>query len=563
MESLKKYGSLAKTSWIKNPLISSFFIFAFVFSAYGAFYLATPGVSALDDHLFLFKYSELIREQGREAINNFHWLPLSRFSSGDTAYSVSLFNFALIPFTYFKDKLFGLKLSDIFIASLSLGIFYYALRKLRIKFAFLLVLFLLSIYYFSSRLLMGRAVLLISSLVILEYYFAVNKKYKKLFVASFLHVLIHQATFFLPLLIAAAVEISRFISAKTVFWKNIWPPIFAAIIGMMFYPGFPGNLFGLSKTLINLHGSILSSGDMGLVEGMELARTKLTSAVEHSTLLLLMLLASFAVAVYYYLESKQRVGDEKNPAHTKLDLLHISSFLIAFAFFGGSLLLSGRFYDFYFTSAVLLFAITLQRLAADEKIKITTGAGKSLIAGTAIFLIVAAGNNFINIKRNVFRNDTNPWEKTSTWLKKQSSLNDLVFLQNWSHFPAAFFYNQQDNYTMGAEPKLLLDYNPQLFWEWFNIFRNNYYCGLPKNCFEEKQASLDSIRNDQNKKEEFEKKNSALIIKAIREDFRSKLVLSDSSSLNNLLEKNPDMIADRFESKSKITGITVRAYVLK
>jgi hypothetical protein len=550
--------------WNANPLVSSLAVFIVIFTAYYLSYMLVSGVSSLDDHLFLYRFAEIIKEQGFQAVNNFHWIRFSEFAGGKTPYSASLFNYLLIPFTFFKDKTFGLKISDIFWASLSLSIIYYVLRKMKINFAFLYILLLISINTFSMRIIMGRAVLVISGLIVAEFYLAVNKKYKKLFFVSLLHILLHQATFFIPLLISLVVEAVRYIHKEQPCWKNIWSSALAFIMGMAFYPNFPKNIYRLAKTLLNLQSSVLSSQDMRLVEGAELFPKKINFILDSSPILLLAFFIGIAIAVYFYIRLKK--GEPEitlRSSGNQNSVMLLSAFLLGLIFFAGSLMISGRFYDFYFPFAILLVAIVLKTLFENRQVIISAGTRNSMIIAICLFLIIPTSDALINSRQNTSRNDLAPWKEASEWIRDRSSDRDNVFLHNWSFFPVAFFYNQKNDYTTGAEPKLLLDYNPRLFWEWFNIFRNNYYCTLEKNCYEEEQAIIKSIGDDKDKQAEFEKKNSALMIKAIKQDFQSRYIFSNSPTFNGLLEKNQDLIADSFESKSEISGTVVKVFELK
>ena len=92
--------------------------------------------------------------QGWDAVRHFKWIAIEPGNS--IAYQLTLFNLALIPFTYIKDMTIGLKVSDIFWASLSVSTIYYTFRKFKFSWPSLWILALASVGVFAERVLIGR-----------------------------------------------------------------------------------------------------------------------------------------------------------------------------------------------------------------------------------------------------------------------------------------------------------------------------------------------------------------------------------------------------------------------
>jgi hypothetical protein len=150
--------------------------FVVIFSFFSFTYVDSPGEPRIDDHYFHLKYAYLLRTEGLEAINNFNWIYFNGLAHGSGRYPVTLFNVMLIPFTFISDMITALKFVDVFILSTSISIIYYSMKKMKVKYAFLVSLLLLSIEYMTLRLLLGRAFILIIALIFLEVYFTSAKK---------------------------------------------------------------------------------------------------------------------------------------------------------------------------------------------------------------------------------------------------------------------------------------------------------------------------------------------------------------------------------------------------
>ena len=117
---------------------------------------------------------------------------------------------------------------------------------------------------------------------------------------------------------------------------------------------------------------------------------------------------------------------------------------------------------------------------------------------------------------------------------------------------------------MGIEPSSMLQYKPELYWKWYNVFNYTFYCDNEKDCLDEKNnvtEKYNTLTDDQ--KKEVAKENSKKIIKSVENDFGAKFIVSDSVALNNSLALNSDLIDDSFESKSDVNGTVLKVFKLK
>lgn len=170
--------------------------------------------------------------------------------------------------------------------------------------------------------------------------------------------------------------------------------------------------------------------------------------------------------------------------------------------FSGLIIASGRFFDFYFVSAIFLAAVAATILAERREIIVQESLQKYILAGFFIFFLLASTNSFLNIKQFAVKNDYRPTGEIAGWIADKSGENERIFLNNWSYFPVAFFYNSKNVYTTGIEPMAALRTNPALYWKWFNIFVYGFYCERPEDCSSQKKLFDEKISqaSDENQK---------------------------------------------------------------
>lgn len=559
VDKIKKGIKMIRDSWNNYPFFASFCILTLVFLAYSFIYINNQGISALDDQFFHFKYAYLLWISGWDVVTNFDWISLSRVAQEHTGYELSLFQISMIPFTFVRDMIVGLKLYDIFGASLCLGLMYYVFRKSQIKAPLIFLLILSSSGYFLARILMGRGFVLIIALAFLEIYLAVGKKYKKLFWIFLLHVLWHQATFFFPLMIVAVVEAARYIASQKMFWKNFFSAGIASVLGMAFSLNFPYNIIALIKGLRDIHMNIIQSGFKA--EGNEVyVKNSLSSFFGSSEFFFLIFFICTAAVIYYYILGKR----EKKVNDNDLSVLMYAIFFFSLISIAGSLLVSGRFYDFYIPSVIFLGAIIITKITVDGKINLNKNISRYLFFGLMLFYIFSVSNVFLNLQIAISKNDYRPWKEAAEWVRTKSDGRESIFLQNWSYFPVSFFYNSGNTYTMGIEPITLLDYDPKLYWKWYNIFASNYYCEERRDCSSEANALAQKMNNyTDEQKNEIYKENGEKIVITIKNDFKARFIISDSSNFNKNLDLNNNLVKESFEVKSEINNSVVSAYELK
>lgn len=538
--------------WTEFPIIGSVFLFLNLFLLFSLIYINNPGVSAIDDHFFHFRFAHLLRTDWNEAVNNFKWIAAGP-EGRSIVYPVTLYNLFLIPFTYISDDILALKISDIFLASLSLSLVYYAFRKYKIKWAYSWALFLLSISFFLHKMLLGRGLVLVPALVMMEFYFAQKNKYISLFLMSFLHIVWHPSTFFLPLAIVLMIECAKILDGKK-----------GRIIGIGSY--LAGSLMGigvLSYTVSDLVSGVFAvqktvleeSKSANRYEGGELYPMDIFQMLGDSNMVMMMVIISISFVIYWYVESK------KDGSRGDKELLYASFLLVAFSLFG-SLIISGRFYDLYAVSSVFLFLNVVKYLFDNDCFTISQKTKRVVSVGFVIFLLLIITNSLLNRRQQISLTDYRHKKTVSEWIADRSKENERIFLHDWGYFPVAFFYNQKNIYNNGIEPKSAMN-RPDLYWKNFNMLIHGIYCEKQYDCFQEKESfdkKISSLKEEE--RSSLKKKNSLMIINSIKNDFGAKYVIA-SKEFGETLKLNPDLIVDNVEAASEYNGSVVAGFELK
>ncbi len=540
-----------------RPLFASIILFAIFFAIFVSIFMIAKGDPIPDDQYFHYKYAYLLRTEGWDVVEHFKWIQLSPEPTGGSRYTANLFQVSLIPFTYFSDGVWGIRVAEAFYASIFIAIIYYIMRKERVRYPLFFVLLLVSSTWFMGRLLLSRAFIVMLGLIFLEMYFAIRKKYVPLTVVTFFHVLWHQNTYFMPLIIVGIVETSRFFLERKVDIKNILVIFFASVVGMAFFPGFPKSLFGWIGTLVGISGNGSSMGTEADSSAASLGGNELLTidfSANFLGIMVIFILCGLSIPTVMYLYTKQRQEQEQKPKFRTINQVQLhwvySLFVFLMAVLVGSTAISGRFFDFVFPAITLLtgFAVTI---LLDSKF---IAFQKSTIEWLSVFLWVFISTLAISVGVFIYKQantfDYEPARQASAWIDENSESGDKVYMSNWSHFNMMFFTNSNNVYSMGLEPYSLKMYDESLYWKYYNIATRKYYCEVQGDCMDE----IKDIFKKQGKKaftHEFKKENSRKLIESIKNDFGSKLILSDSKALNEVMSLNPELIESEFEIKSK------------
>lgn len=531
------------------PLVGATIFFVAIFGIYAGIFGFAQGDPVPDDAYFHFKYAYLLRTEGWNVVENFDWIYLSGNGEG-SRYAVNLYQIFLIPFTYFSDHLLGLHFAIAMQIAFVYAIIYYVLRKERIKNPLFFALLLTMSLYFLSRMLLGRAFILILGLIFLEMYFAIHRKFIPLFFVVIAHVLWHQTTYFLPIILIGIVEIIRYFLYRTISFRNICVVAAAVVIGMMFFPGFPGSLFHWMTAIFAMQqqGAAAMSGSLG---GAEMVNKDFLTYFVGQEIVFLMLMACFAVVAYVYVTRRE---DLINGLAKENMLLHWIFVLFVFTLLiiVGSVSISGRFFDFVVPTLCLFVAFAVHivldtgGITAHNRFATVAKYFSYLWMGIVCASVLIA----VYAKSNTF--DYMPAESAATWIKDQSGdSREKVFLHNWGNFTLMFFANSHNVYSTGIEPMTLRSFDESLYWKYYNMLAHNYYCDQKMDCREMVNSIMASLgEKDVSYRDRFMRENGKKIIKSIKDDFHARFVVSDSEEFDKMFYANPELIEAVYVTQS-------------
>jgi hypothetical protein len=544
---IKNFSHFFNTSW-NRPLIASTIFFVVIFSIFTTIYTIADGDPVPDDHYFHFKYAYLLRTEGLDAVKNFDWIYLSGHADGGSRYAASLYQVSLIPFTYMSDWLFALHVADVFYGSVVLAIFYFIMRRERVKHPLFFAILLLSSTYMMSRLLLGRAFVLIVGMVFLEMYFAIHKRYIPLFFIVLIHVLWHQSTYFLPLIIVGIVEVCRYITDQKIFLRNIASTVIGIVVGMAFFPGFPQSIIGWLKGLFSIKNSGAETVS-GSLTGIEMAPKSFMTYFASQEMILFLVLVPTIFVIGFYIESKKHERFLENAERVHMHWMYTLFVFLLFVIYGATAI-SGRFFDFVLPTAMILLSFVLTIVAQLKLISWNSFATKWCAIILWVWVGVLCSNSLLAIYTTAHTFDYRPAQRSSQWIADNSNPKEKVFLYNWSYFNLVFFTNSENIYSMGIEPTTLKWHDELLYWKYYNIFAYKYYCEKEQDCGEEYHQKMTMYQKDDATMARFEKTNSEKIITSIKNDFDARIIHSSSEEFSEVILRSPELIDQYYEIAS-------------
>lgn len=554
---IKKIGESAS--------LSTFFVFTFFLAINSLVYLTVSNVSSFDDQWFHFKFAYLLRTQGWQVVSNFKWLYFTNLAQDNLNYGVTLYHYFLVPFTFFSDKILGMKIAGIIIATLPIAMMFYVLREMKIKRAFLWVIFF---YVFASynvvwRMLIGRNFILIDGLIILEIYFIFRRKYFPLFITAIIHTWWHPGTFWIVPLFVLAYEAVRYVNQQKLYYFNILSGLTGSILGFALMPPNSDHLFAkmtpwdwTEQITKFLTGTMTGKLVVESTEGKPAEILNFVTQNENA-FILLSFFVIICIVLYVYRKKNDNCDMDNNSDRI---VLREFLFLITIIFFLGNVCITIRFEDLLMPVSFLGIIIIFQFLSENKYIHIRERAIR--IAAYATLLIVSLYflmNRFLDIRQNIGNNENYlAYEKVGNWLVANTKKNDIIFNTSFDQFPTLFFYDDWNYYIYGINPEGLYDYSQNMYWLYYNITSYGLVCEKEGDCQTE-------FRNDFANKNDEETKNLMIensneIYPIIKDTFKSKYVyFSGDTFLRKELDSNKERYEPAYEDKD--SGIYV--YSLK
>jgi hypothetical protein len=559
----KAYFFLNKTN--SNEYFSFVAVFLFFLVLNTLIYFTVSNVSSGDDQWFYFKMAYLLRTEGWGAIVHFKGAYFTELVQGGYAYAFGLYHYFLIPFTFFSNKIVGLKLSGLFFASLVPALTYSTLRKFDFKNSLVWVttfFYALASVNFTFRLFLNRPFVLDGALLMLEIYLINKKKYWAIFFVSLINTWWHPATFWLPLVLVSCFEVIRLMHKRKLDLRLIGASIAGSLGGFMFFPPHshtflsPLNPFYFIKTLFSfVYG--LGSGPK-IIEGAENYKGDIFGLLGQSEILLILLVFYIVFSVIIYLNRRNN-GEDLDGREDRIILRESVFFITSIVFLG--FVFSKRFEDLLVPIVLLASLIAFQMLWDSGYLKVESMVVKKIIRYSFLVLLAIFVSNRILDIRNTIGSDKKflNYEKVGNWLKNNTQQGEIVFNTDFGQFNRLFFYDSWNNYIVGLEPKNLYEYDQEYYWLWHNITLNG--AASDKANYAEEAKGIFDGKGEEDAKT-IMLKNAHDIALTVKNIFKSEYIFFDQDTF---LRRELDKDSDEYELayQDKAGGIFVYKVKLK
>lgn len=457
------------------------FVLLLVFQA--SPYFADP------DSFYHAKMAILMRDQG--VITNFPWLDLTVLGEHYTDQHF-LYHVVLIPFVTWFPPLIGLKLATVVFGVLFATVFYWACRRLDVRWPILFVLILLAIRPLTFRMSLAKAPSTSLMFLFVGLVWMFEYKLKRLFALAFAYVWYYGG---FPLLgiSAAVVSTTSWLHNRLITKHNSHKfvnkvmsmvgrlsrrqrlrrpnlAVFLVVVagltaGLILNPYFPGNITFYEEQLVNI-GIINFQKVIGV--GNEWYPYAVGDLVANGALAsLLVLIALVGCVLRFRAQSKRSWA---------LFALTVFAFILT--------LKSRRYVEYYIPLAVLWSAVSISDALRGIKwhniinqfrqwfFRRRLGRGIGLLI--AIYIVLGVGFVVGRDFRNE-RNDlqagflANKFQAVSSWLVANTPAGSRVVHSDWDEFPVLFYHNTHNTYIIGLDPTFLYRANERTYWTWADI----------------------------------------------------------------------------------------------
>ncbi len=517
-------------------------VFLFFLISFSYIYFYTDKFTSLDDQFFSIRYAEILKEKGPGAFLDFPWLHFSKIAENKQLFSYNfLFYIVLIPFTLVKPLFLGIKLYGVIFASLSYTALYFFFLKIKIRksFFWIFLLFAITSMSYNWKLMMMRSFTIAPALLLMEIYLLHRKKYWGIFAISIFYFFWHTTTFFFPLMVACLYFAFENLYKRKFDWKIILSCVSGLAVSFLFIAiATPFSSFvNFFSTSLGIFGDILLGKKVNIAQGMELSPVNVLDFIKTYTFVSTLFILAAVFEIYNYIENRKKIKDIPDDANTGRLIIRGVLFFLGMLFLLGSFL-SGRNVDFFVYFSFAYIALSFNFFISsvrwqDNLVK------KSLRTGLLVVAIYFFVGNILDNKIKISQTEPHDAiEGTAQWLKNNSKKGEVIFNPTMNWFPTLFYYDTDNYYIVGAEPKLLYDYNPKLYWAWSNISTKGYFC-LTEGCSDLEEEKQMVLRKDDQAKEWYEKQGN-LTADFIKTYFRSRFVITSKEfqNLNKVLDNS-------------------------
>lgn len=414
---------------------------------------STPALVGNDGYYHA-KMGLLVRQQGLTPTPP--QLPLTILNEAEFYNHHLLFHLYLALFAQTDPALDGglaltqqVKAATIILAVLPFMAIWWLLRGQGVRGAALwtLALFALS-GAFLYRLSMTRAQSASLLVLVLALHWLFQGKYRRLLPLGVLYVWLYDA-FPLLLVVSGIYFVSLYVTERRLVWQVLVYPAVGIFIGLVVNPYFPQNL-----TFIAHHLLPKLWDSSGVRVGNEWYPYDTWVLLQNAGLALALFLVTMLILNWH---------------GRRLDARLLTLFLLTTLF--GLMLFRARRFVEYFPAFVLLFAaISLSPLLVEwvqqrPYHRYWIGVGLALLLLPAI-VTVREGHTAVAASAPADR-----YAAATLWLKAYGSPGSMVFQTDWDDFTRLFFYDSDNQYTVGLDPTYLSLQDMALYDEWVKITR--------------------------------------------------------------------------------------------
>jgi len=451
----------------------AFTLAALAFSA--LFRLHSPTVPD-PDSFYHFRHAALYAQKGLW-MREFPWLAYSTVSrfAADLGYG---FHVLLIPFTFLKDQVLGLKLATAFELAILLVLLYVVMRRHRVAYdfawPFMVPLSSPPIMYgcLMTRphiITMGLSALLLSFLVPRISHRGnarvVTASWWGVFLTSAALTFVHANFFWLIPALVAVVGAVRLLTERRWEWRSGAAALLGMCVGWLLRPN-PLGAVQIEYVQLIVHTAERRKGILPF--GREWLPLPPDQAASQFLWFILLWLA---LAVIFIWAAARRRGELLPEDRTLL----WSSLPLSLAFFALTIFDTKRFIVLWVAFAVVFMAGAFSRLVGPAQAR----PDSLLTRDTRLMLAVCLGLLYLMMaKDGVEQHLVKPmWlgippyrmQEAGVWLKDHSRPGDIVFNVGWDLFPELFFWDTQNRYVSGLDPIFLYAYDQRLYWEDYHL----------------------------------------------------------------------------------------------
>jgi hypothetical protein len=415
------------------------------------------------DMFYHFRHAWLYRTTG-VLDSSFPWVQYSviRSCAADLWYG---FHLLLIPFTARQDLLAGIELSATVWTTCALTLFFWALRRMELRWSFawtLLFAFISADGAYRLTMLRPQPVSLALDLLLVALLTAgAASRWPRavfpLFALGLAHAWLHASLFWVPLLITAVLWAVQLLTGMRIDLRKGLGLVLGLAAGTLLRP----NPLGAVKLVYTQLVLWLSANrSHALLVGKELQPMLVSKFLDQYLPITLLIV----IAIWFFASQGRRSHSE---VARRLHAIGWMSLALMAMFLALSFKVASRSTDFYLAFAVLFLAsvVTNHRHLREEGR--ATGIGywpRVLVSFAVLFALLWSVANNVYRYQMFVRKASPPLQsrEAAQWLEQNTRAGDIVFHVEWEKFAPLFFWNQHNYYINGMDPIFEYAYDEKL-----------------------------------------------------------------------------------------------------